>query len=182
MKKFSRRFIIYIIIFSIYISQMEFVQYISNDLLRDAIIMAIKYVPVIYIGLLVTATVCKYNASNSNLSEKGIKEASQWSALYKYIDRYLTVNETNSRGIKVYEKILVYATVFGISQKMINNLQIIHPEIFAKDDKITTYKYWNFVCTNIDGKNSFNIIRDELEKVCNKIIEINNNIGYSDKK
>lgn len=178
-KSFSRKWKIYFVAFFVLLMLQEFVQYHKIEPLGYIMFIIKRYVPTVYIGILSCATICMCNAKNHIISERGNKEISEWRALYLYMYNYSLENEKTSREIKVYERLLVYATVFDVSKRFIKKLQIAHPEIFVpKDD--TTYKYWNFVCSDIDGKNGFELIRGKLEKMCNKLIEIHNTVGYSD--
>lgn len=178
-KSFSRKWKIYFVVFLVLLMVQEFVQYLKIESLSNIMFIIKRYVPTIYIGIVSCATICMYNAENSIISERGNKEISEWKNLYLYMYNYSLENEKTSREIKIYERLLVYATVFDVSKRFIKRLQIAHPEIFVQKYD-TTYKYWNLVCIDIDGKNGFELIREKIEKMCDKLIEIHNTVGYSD--
>ena len=47
--------------------------------------------------------------------------------------------------IVLWEKFLVYATVFGISEKVIKQLKVVHPEMFEEKIPIEEDDYWKII-------------------------------------
>lgn len=63
------------------------------------------------------------------LSEKGLEESQKWQGLKKYLEDYSLLNEKGTKDLGLWEQFLVYATAFGISNKIIEEIKAeIQPE------------------------------------------------------
>lgn len=133
-------------------------------------IILVPVVPVFFIGLILCTIVCARNVSKINiLSERGYQESKQWLALKKYMEDYSLLKEKNVPDIVLWEKFLVYATVFGISKNVIKQLKVVHPELFDTNNQtMRSYGYWNVVCNERFGSNGFDSLSHGLEKVYTK--------------
>lgn len=99
------------------------------------------------------------------LSEKGYTEQQEWKGLKKYMEDYSLLKEKSVPDIVLWEKFLVYATTFGISEKVISQLKVEHPEMFDENNKFYGgCTYWTIVSSSSDGKNSFSSLSRELGK------------------
>ena len=65
----------------------------------------------------------------SNLTQKGIDEKEKWKGLKKYMEDFSLLNEKEIPALEVWEEYLVYATVFGIADKVIKQLKVVYPQI-----------------------------------------------------
>ena len=64
-------------------------------------------------------------ASNSILfTQYGINEQSKWIGLYNFLNSDTLINEKDVHDLPLWEKYLIYATAFGISEKVINAIKI----------------------------------------------------------
>lgn len=95
----------------------------------------------------------KYAKTNI-LTQKGIDEKEQWDGLERYMKDFSLLKEKDIPSLAVWEKFLVFATAFGISKKVINQLKVVYPE-FNDADFITTYAYIN-IMSNVDIGSSIN--------------------------
>ena len=59
-------------------------------------------------------------------TQKGINEIEQWKGLKKYMEDFSLLNEKEVPAIEVWEKFLVYATAFGIAEKVIKQLKMTY--------------------------------------------------------
>lgn len=134
----------------------------------------VTVIPAFFIGLLLCMIACGKNCSKINtFSEKGNIEIKQWKALKKYMEDYSLLKEKNVPDIVLWEKFLVYATVFGISQNVIKQLKVVHPEMFEMNNQsysnnMNSYGYWNIVCNDRFGTNGLDNLSRGLEKVYTK--------------
>lgn len=65
------------------------------------------------------------NASNLLLfTQYGINEQAKWYGLYNFLNSDTLLNEKDVQDIVLWEKYLIYATAFGISEKVINAIKI----------------------------------------------------------
>lgn len=116
---------------------------------------------IILVGNIICVRILKSALNKmSSLTEKGLKEKNEWKALKKYMKDYSLLDEKNLPDIILWEKYLVYATAFGISKEVIEQLKIVHPDMFINDSNRDSY--WNLV-SNSRQSNNF------LENLSNKI-------------
>lgn len=60
-------------------------------------------------------------------TQQGLNEREKWKGLKKYMEDFSLLNEREVTDIEIWEKFLVYATVFGISEKVIKQLKVVYP-------------------------------------------------------
>lgn len=75
------------------------------------------------------------------LSQKGIDEKEQWNAFKKYMEDFSLLKEKEVPALVVWEKYLVFATAFGISEKVLKQLKVIYPEMNDMNTAMYTYSY-----------------------------------------
>ena len=63
------------------------------------------------------------------LTQKGEDEYAKWRGLYKFLDSDTLMNERTVVELPLWEQYLVYATAFGISEKVIAAIKIRCPEV-----------------------------------------------------
>lgn len=101
-------------------------------------------------------TVCKIRSKLSILSSSGYEEKIEWDALEKYMKDYSLLKEREVFDVVLWEKFLVYATAFGISKKVLEQLKIVYPEAFVADNNYSShYGYWYFISNDYFGENGF---------------------------
>lgn len=105
----------------------------------------------------------KVNKNISTLSKKGYEEKKQWEALERYMKEYSLLKDREVFDIVLWEKFLVYATAFGISKKVIEQLKIVYPEAFIVNDTYTHYGYWYLISNNSFGENTFSNLNNIFE-------------------
>ncbi len=128
----------------------------------------------IYISLIVCAIAAYSNTKKiSILSERGNIEKEEWLALERYMNDYSLLKEKLVPDVVLWEKFLVYATTFGISKKVIKQLKIVHPEMFANADVesgVLRYGYWNLIVNSNYGENYFESFSNNLGKIYSNAI------------
>ena len=75
------------------------------------------------------------------LSQKGVDEQEQWKAFKKYMEDFSLLKEKEIPSLVVWEKYLVFATAFGISEKVLKQLKVIYPEITDMNSAMYNYSY-----------------------------------------
>ncbi len=85
------------------------------------------------------------NKIKTVLSPKGYLEKTEWKALKNFLNDYSLIKEKSAPDIVLWEKYLVYATVFGISEKVIKQLKVDYPQFFdgSYSDSLGRYTYFN---------------------------------------
>lgn len=129
----------------------------------------LTFLPAIPISMGILANACRKNALYvSILTYNGIEEVARWKGLKKYMNDYSMLSDKLVPDIVLWEKYLVYATTFGISKKVIEQLKTVHPEMFEttyNNNTIHNYAYWNMITTSNFGGNSFDDFSKSLERV-----------------
>ena len=87
-----------------------------------------------------------------------MEESQKWQGLKKYLEDYSLLNEKRTRDLGLWEQFLVYATAFGISDKVIEEIKT---EIKSNDDE--------------QGDDSISIyeIKSDLRMIENLVLNIN---------
>ena len=98
------------------------------------------------IVLLVNGLICSSIKKKANvLTQKGVNSKEKWKDLKKNIEDFSLLNEKEVPAIEVWEKYLVYATAFGIADKVLKQLKTIYPNIDELDAVNTsTYMYFMY--------------------------------------
>lgn len=89
------------------------------------------------------------------LTQDGADEKAKWKGLSNFMKDYSLLKEKEVLDLVLWEKYLVYATAFGISDKVIEQMKATYPEVFIReswdDSRIekypviyfSTYSYYN---------------------------------------
>ena len=97
------------------------------------------------IPLIICGVFCNKIAKKArNLTQKGANEQEEWKALKRYMEEFSLLNEREVPELVLWEKYLVYATAFGIADKVLSQLKIKYPEIADESYMISsgyTYMY-----------------------------------------
>ena len=96
----------------------------------------------------------------SVLTEEGMKEKEEWKGLKNFMENYSLLNEKKVPDLQLWEEYLVYATAFGISDKVIEQMKATYPEVFVNeywdDTKKQLYPIIEMASINYDiGVNTF---------------------------
>lgn len=104
-----------------------------------------------FINTILTAVIA---GKFSTLTQKGIDEREKWKGLKKYMEDFSLLNEKEIPALTLWEEFLVYATAFGIANKVIKQLKLVYPEIENMDNFNTTSYIYLMSHTNFNS--SFN--------------------------
>lgn len=101
-------------------------------------------VPIII--FVIDAIMCGKIAKRLNvLTQKGIDLQEQWKGLKKYMEDFSMLDKREVPELVIWEKYLVYATVFGIADKVIKQLKMVYPNFEEITNGINTYTYMNIM-------------------------------------
>ncbi len=87
------------------------------------------------------------------LTQKGVDENNQWKGLKKYMEDFSMLDQKEVPEIVIWEKFMVYATVFGIADKVLKQLKVVYPNLneeWSRDQDT----YW-YLMMNTNFSNSF---------------------------
>ena len=89
------------------------------------------------------------------LTQKGADERAEWKGFARFLKDYSMIEEKSVFDIVIWEKYLVYATAFGISDKVIEELHAKYPYVFTEE-------YWQ-------GTNEIQNTRGIIDMACNPV-------------
>ena len=130
-----------------------FLEYITGKALFIGI------VSLIVAFILKSISTSMYNKKINVYTEKGIDEKQMWKGLKKYMEDFSMLDKREIPELVIWEQFLVYATAFGIADKVIKQLKSVYKELgrsFEFDD--TSYGYMYFVTNNNFSSNFTNAI------------------------
>ena len=82
-----------------------------------------------------------------DLSYRGKEELAQVMGLKKYLDEFTLLSEREITELEIWKEYMVYATLFGIADKVVSQLEKVYPEKFKEledynRDRMVTYSYY----------------------------------------
>lgn len=130
----------------------EKLKYIGIAIVYFAVAMfCIAFLPVAILLIINAILALMINGKLSNLTQKGIDEREKWKGLKKYMEDFSLLNEKEIPALEVWEEYLVYATVFGIADKVIKQLKMVYPQIDEMDDFNTASYIYLMSHTNFNS-------------------------------
>ena len=72
-------------------------------------------------------------------TEQGFEEHERWKGLKKYMEDFSLLNEKEVPDLALWEKFLVYATAFGIAEKVLKQLKVAYPQLADEEYMRTHY-------------------------------------------
>lgn len=109
----------------------------------------------------------------NTLTQTGANEKEQWKGLKKYMEDFSMMKEKEVPELILWEKYLVYATAFGISEKVLKQLKVIYPQLLDENYMNShgyNYLYW---MTYRNMSNNF------IHSINKSITNTYNTINYS---
>lgn len=77
----------------------------------------------------------------NTLTQKGVNRKEELQGLKKYMEEFSMIDDKTVPELVLWEKYLVYATVFGIADKVLRQLKVVYPQITDGDLAGYTYMY-----------------------------------------
>ena len=104
------------------------------------------------IALIVNAILSSIITKRINvLTQEGVDEKNKWDVIEKFMEDFSMLDQKEIPDVVLWEKYLVFATAFGISEKVLKQLKVVYPQI----DDINSPIYSSFAYIHI--MNSVNI-------------------------
>lgn len=133
-----------------------------------AIIFSICFIAFLFIIptilFIINAILCNRIAKKLNvLTQKGVDIQEQWKGLKKYMEDFSMLDRREVPELVIWEKYLVYATVFGIADKVIKQLKIVYPNVEEiTSTNLSTYTYINLMVNTNFSKSFSNAISSSM--------------------
>lgn len=123
----------------------------SNSLFKlGGISLLLLFILDIIFGTLATNRIDAY-------TQQGIDEQEKWKAFKKFMEDFSLLNEKEIPDIAVWEQYLVYATAFGIAEKVLKQLKVVYPEYMDSNEFANRYATM-YLLTHTDFNKSFGSI------------------------
>lgn len=106
---------------------------------------------------LITGNIAKNKISV--YTQEGVDEQEKWKAFKKYMEDFSLLKEKDIPDLIIWEKFLVYATAFGIAEKVIKGLKVVYPNYDNLDYSIYPNMY---IFMHMDFTRSFNSISNSM--------------------
>lgn len=101
---------------------------------------AIAILPLVIVILYALHLKSKIENKIAVITQKGYDEKIQWEALKRFLEDYSLLDEKDLPQLAVWEKYLVYATAFGIANKVIDQMKAKYPTVFLENSWDTEMK------------------------------------------
>ena len=163
-KRLSTRAYICLLNIFIYLSIiLAFLIGISNTV-KNIFVAILGIVVITYIG----SSLCLFclRKKVNIYTEEGTEERAKWRGLKKFMEDFSLIDEREIPELALWEQYLVYATGFGIANKVLKQLKTRFPEINNSDNY-----YNNYSCFYIANNNMFS---NSMNKSVSKAISVHN--------
>lgn len=98
--------------------------------------------------LIQVIAILKFTKRFSGLTQKGVNEVEKLNGLKKYMEDFSLLNEREVPELVLWEKFLVYATAFGIAEKVIKQLKVKFKELQDDEYMRTNFPHMYVMCNN----------------------------------
>ena len=82
----------------------------------------------------------------NTLTQKGVNRKEELQGLKRYMEEFSMIDDKTVPELVLWEKYLVYATVFGIADKVLKQLKVVYPQI--TDGELAGYTYMYLMYSN----------------------------------
>ena len=94
-------------------------------------------------------------------TQKGIDEKEMWRGLKKYMEDFSMLDKREVPEIAIWEHFLVFATAFGIADKVLKQLKVVYPNI-ENDLNVNTYTCMYFMMNTNFSRSFSNAISTSM--------------------
>ena len=111
-------------------------------------ISVVKFSIPFFIEWAICIKLCSSNANKVNvLTQEGDELSKRWKGLKKYMEDFSLLKEKEVPDLILWEQYLVYATAFGISKKVIEQLKVVYPELLDPNYYDSRYTYMHYMAS-----------------------------------
>lgn len=112
----------------------------------------------------------KLSSKYNTLTQKGIDEKEKWVGLKNYMEDFSMMKEKEVPELILWEKYLVYATAFGIADKVLKQLKVVYPQLSDENYLYTNgYTYLYFMTYSNMGTNFVNTLNTSISNTYSSI-------------
>lgn len=111
---------------------------------------------VAFIPLVVACIYCfKIAGRYKTLTQKGVNEQEKWRGLDRYMKEFSLIKDKTVPELVLWENYLVYATVFGCADKVLEQLKVVYPQITDPNYCMTNGYTYMFLLYHTNMSTSF---------------------------
>ena len=124
-----------------------------------------------FIPALICSVKC-FQISNryNSLTQKGTDEKEAWMGLKNFMEDFSMMDQKEVPELVLWEKYLVFATAFGIADKVLKQLKVVYPQITdANYMNSNGYSYLYFMSSNNFSNNFINSINTSVTNTFNSV-------------
>lgn len=132
-------------------------------------LMIASFIPAIICATYTLKIAMKYNT----LTQKGIDEQEAWKGLKNYMEDFSMMKEKEVPELALWEKYLVFATAFGIADKVLKQLKIVYPQMLDETYMNANGYYYLYLMSHNNFDNNF------IHSFNSSITDTYNSINYS---
>ena len=103
----------------------------------------------------------------SGVTQKTVDEAEMWSGLKKYMEDFSLIKDREVPELVLWEKYLVFATAFGVAEKVIKQLKVVYPELSNPDNLAGSYAYMHIACNSNSNFNFVHSMNSSISSATN---------------
>lgn len=111
----------------------------------------IAMVVLCFVCLICASFTKKISNRFNGLTQKGMDEKEQWKGLKNFLKDYSQINDKTVPEVVLWEKYLVYATMFGIADEVLKQIKVAYPDL--NDDDFTNTAFLGMMYSNSLGDN-----------------------------
>ena len=134
--------------------------------------------PLLMIANLIPSIICAYYSCRisiryNTLTQKGVDEQEAWKGLKNYMDDFSMMNEKEVPELVLWEKYLVFATAFGIADKVLKQLKVVYPQMLDETYMNANGYYYLYLMSHTNFNNNF------IHSINSSITSTYNSVNYS---
>ena len=101
-----------------------------------------------FVELGICIKLCNSNANKVNvLTQEGDELSKRWKGLKNYMEDFSLLKDKEVPDLILWEQYLVYATAFGISKKVMQQLKMVYPELSDPNYYDSRYTYMHYMAS-----------------------------------
>ena len=109
----------------------------------------------------------------NTLTQKGVDEKEAWKGLKNFMEDFSMMDKKEVPELVLWEKYLVYATAFGISDKVLKQLKVVYPQI-TDEQFMRSYNYsYLYLMSHSNFSNNF------VRSITSSVTSAYNSVNYS---
>lgn len=123
---------------------------------------------ILFLVCLINFIYCiKVMANTGDKTQQGIDMQTKWNGFKNFMQDFSKLNEREIPEIALWEHYLVYATAFGIANKVIKQLKVKYPQMMDDDYLMNNYTLMYIACNNDFGSSFVSNMSTSMGSVTN---------------